>query len=255
MKGLVIFIATHKAYSFPSHGSYVPIQVGAECAQADLGFWRDDVGDNISKKNASFCELTALYCIWQNALYSKFDADLIGLNHYRRYFKGHLAFNDVYIAEPEMLSDLLTQYDVIVPKRRNYWIESVYSHYKHAHNIADLDKVRAIIKSDFPDYVDAFDAIMSQKKLALYNMFVMSVDDFNAYCKWLFTILFKIESYIDVVNYDAYQKRVFGFLAERLFNVWLYKQKLKVKELPVVNLEGENLLLKAFNMIRRKLFK
>lgn len=48
-----------------------------------------------------------------------------------------------------------------------------------------------------------------------------------------FAILFETEKRIDVTNRDSYQKRVFGFLSERLFNVWLDFKKLKLYHLPI----------------------
>ena len=80
----------------------------------------------------------------------------------------------------------------------------------------------------------------------------MSKVHFEQYCEWLFHILLKLECQIDISNYDVYQKRVFGFLAERLFNVWLVKNQLKVKEQKVVALEGENLVKKAIGLLKRK---
>ena len=38
--------------------------------------------------------------------------------------------------------------------------------------------------------------------------------------KWLFPILVSLETQIDISDRDTFQKRVFGFLAERLFNVF-----------------------------------
>ena len=61
---------------------YLPIQVGKKlCPETNLGFQNDDVGDNISRKNSYYSELTALYWIWKNN-----PAAYKGLVHYRRFF-------------------------------------------------------------------------------------------------------------------------------------------------------------------------
>ena len=81
---------------------------------------------------------------------------------------------------------------------------------------------------------------MERTKLHILNMFVMKKQLFDEYCKWLFSILFELERRIDISGYNQYEARVFGFISERLLNVWLEKQQLKVKELPVVFLEKQN---------------
>ena len=80
MKNIKIIVATHKEYQMPSDNIYLPLQVGAE-GKKDLGYQKDNTGDNISKKNPFFCELTGLYWAWKNL-----DADYIGLAHYRIHF-------------------------------------------------------------------------------------------------------------------------------------------------------------------------
>ena len=71
-------------------------------------------------------------------------------------------------------------------------------------------------------------------------MFAMRKKYFDQYCEWLFDVLLKLENQLQIEYYDSYQKRVFGFLSERLFNVWLLKQNLSIKEMPIVFLENEN---------------
>ena len=249
-----ILVATHKPYEFPSDDGFFPIHVGAgKSSQQIDGIQRDDQGDSISELNPYFCELTGLYWAWKNK-----KADIFGLVHYRRYFRGgFLKVKDTAVASSSELIQLLNHYDVLITKKRWYIVDSVREHYKNAHHEKDLSVVRECISELHPDYVGAFDQLMSERGLSLYNMFVMRSGLFDQYMDWLFGILFRAKDRIDVSEYDPYQQRVFGFLAERLFNVWLihHSDSIKIKQLPVVNLEGENLFLKALSLLRRKFFK
>ena len=51
-------------------------------------------------------------------------------------------------------------------------------------------------------------------------------------------LIFELEKRTDISQYDDYNKRLFGFMSERLFNVWLLKHKeLKVQKMPVYNID------------------
>ncbi len=231
-----ILVATHKPYRIPADPVYMPLQVGAALHEP-LGYVKDNAGENISAKNPNFCELTGLYWAWKNL-----SCDYIGLCHYRRYFAHPVYSRDLDRVKASIYTysdyeKLLQQYDVILPMKRNYYIETVRSQYEHAHFKSDLDETERIIAEKYPDYSAAFTRVMNRRRLHLYNMFVMSKARFDAYCQWLFTILFTLEQRIDISTYDTYEARVFGFLSERLFNIWLEKQQLRAVEIPVVSLE------------------
>ncbi len=55
-------------------------------------------------------------------------------------------------------------------------------------------------------------------------MFVMRWKLFDNYCNWLFSILNRAEKDIDITSYNPYQKRIWGFIAERLLNVYVEYQ-------------------------------
>ena len=256
MQKLTVLVITHKDYEFPHSACYRPLFVGGKIASGlkNEDFYQDNLGVNIAEKNSSFCELTGLYWAWKNGVFE--NNQYVGLVHYRRYFVGKtLYLKKKQIASESELLSILDKYDVILPRKRDYFIESIYSHYQHAHHIKDLDLTRAVITELQPEYLKSFDTVMQGRKLHLYNMFVMPSEKASEYCRWLFSILFELEERVDVTHYDNYQKRVFGFIAERLFNVWVLHNQLNVKFLPVVNLEGENLLKKAFGMIKRRIVK
>ena len=133
-------------------------------------------GDNISSKNANYCELTGLYWAWKNLA-----CDYIGLCHYRRYF-GKKPKNRTLEAKKQAIftredyEKLLSKYDIILPQKRNYYIETVRSHYEHAHHKRDLDEVEKIINEKYPDYSDAFKKVMGRTSLYILNMFVIMRD-------------------------------------------------------------------------------
>ena len=96
-----ILICCHKDCKLPNSKQYLPIQVGAVNAKYDLGLQRDDringhICDNISEKNKSYCELTAIYWAWKNIREIYPNLEYIGLNHYRRYFN----FNSIFFQAP-----------------------------------------------------------------------------------------------------------------------------------------------------------
>lgn len=242
-----ILVATHKPYWMPSDSVYMPLHVGRE-GKTDIGFIGDNTGDNISNKNAHFCELTGLYWAWKNL-----HCEYIGLCHYRRYFSTGKGAKKERIMSRFDYERLLSMYDVIVPAKRNYYIETVRSQYEHAHNKRDLDEVQQIVHEKYPMYDRAFETVMKRKRLHILNMFAMKKELFNQYCEWLFDILFTLEKRIDISDYTTYEARVFGFLSERLFNVWLeYHSTLTVKEVPVVFLEKQNWGKKIANFLLRK---
>lgn len=250
-----MLVATHKKYQMPKEDIYVPIHVGKE-GKNELGYIGDNTGVNISHKNANYCELTGIYWAWKNL-----SCDIIGLCHYRRYFTNKNIIEKIsnknnkvqLIIEKDNIIEIFKNSDIVLPKRRNYYIETVWNHYKNAHHEKDMVIIKDIIKNEYPEYIPAFNKVMNGTKLHLYNMFIMKKEDFDNYCQWLFDILFKMESIVDISNYDNYQKRLFGFISERLFNVWVHYNNLVINELSVVNMDSVNYIKKAIELLKRKL--
>ena len=194
-----IVVATHKKYIMPTDSMYVPIHVGAEGKKdsngnkLDLGYIKDNTGNNISKKNASFCELTGLYWAWKNL-----DADFVGLVHYRRHFSMNHKKGFENILTYEELKPYLDKVKVFVPKKQKYYIESLYSHYAHTHYASHLDETRIIIEEKYPEYLEAFDRVIKHTYGFMFNMMIMRKELLEDYCSWLFDILFALEKRIGV---------------------------------------------------------
>lgn len=246
----MIYIVTHKKFEpLGEKKFYQPLLVGADnngCSDYKL---RDNQGENISNKNSSFCELTGLYWVWKN----KRD-DLVGLCHYRRYFaKRQLTGKNCILGQKE-IENILKSNDIILPKKRWFSGKTAKKFYSKFHNIDDWNNMKKIMINLYPDYQEDIDWFEEEKSGYCYNMFITSRSLLNEYCEWLFRILFELEKLVDLQEYGAYNRRIYGFLAERMINIWVHHNNLKVYEMPVYNPELISMLAnKSKNYINRKI--
>lgn len=105
---------------------------------------------------------------------------------------------------------------MLLPKKRNYYIETNYSHYIHAHHKEPLDKTREIIEKSYPAYLTAFDKVMKSRKAHMFNMFIMKADAFDSYCNFMFGVLEKLENEIDISDYSVQEASIWIYF--RAFN-------------------------------------
>lgn len=246
---VTVVVAAHKPYAMPADPLYLPLHVGAE-GKEPFGFAGDNTGDNISDKNPTFCELTGLYWAWKHL-----DADYIGLAHYRRHFRGKGRGEPLncVLTEEEAVR-LLAGKDGILPRRRKYYIETLYSHYAHTMHVEPLDIAGDIIREKYPAYAPAFDALKKRTSAHMFNMLILRRDHLDAYCTWLFDILFELEQRVDASAYDAFHGRFFGRVSELLLDVWLSQQTLDVVEVPVIGMEKTNWFKKGGSFLMAKFF-
>ena len=254
MSNIGIFIALHKQYPHPESVPYVAVQVGAKNKEKFLSV-TDDTGDNISEKNPYFCELTALYWAWKNS-----DCDYIGLVHYRRYFKGNLKFavgknKQIGVLSSEECEKLLSNADVILPKKRKYYIETLYSHYAHTLYVEPLDITGEIIKEKFGDYYAEFLRLKKRRSAHMFNMAVMKKSVFDKYCEWLFSILSELEKRTDRTKYDDFHARFFGRVSELLLDVYINVNEIKYTEVKVISTEKTRWSKKIIGFLSAKFFK
>jgi hypothetical protein len=237
---------------------YQPIMAGNALLAANKTIPGDDTGDNISAKNPYFSELTGIYWVWKNT-----RQEVTGTCHYRRFFTARpepflyklkrllffpaglykKRFGLIYtentkrfvprILIQQDLNRLLTEYDAILPQARKLKY-SVETHYRRYHDLRDLKILESVLTEKYPDYLEAFRTVLNGKSLYANNMFILKDEHYQEFMTWWFDILFEFERRIDLNNYTAYQKRILGFIAERLLNIWFRKKKLKCIELQVI---------------------
>lgn len=244
-----VLVAAHKNYAMPKDPMYLPVFVGKDLhPDVNHTFQGDNTGDNISRQNPYYNELTAIYWGWKNL-----DVDALGLVHYRRYLSLNKKKSLDAVLTEQQAQDLLQQYDIILPQKRNYYIETNESHYLHAHEHEPFNVMRKVIQEDYPEYADAFETVMKRTWAHMFNMFIMKKQPLNEYLTWMFDVLHKVEAQIDISNYSTYEQRVFGFLSELLLDVWLIKHpQYKIHDVKYVFMEHTNWLVKGGQFLKRK---
>lgn len=238
--------------------TYQPIMAGNSLYGVKTEFQGDDKGKNISHKNKYYSELTGIYWVWKNT-----RQDITGSCHYRRYFTaqpepflyrlkrllyfpvglykkrfGLIYTKNTKIFVPRIINQkeiegLLQKYDAILPQARilKYTVET---HFKRYHDINDLKLLESIIKEKHPGFLEAFHKVLKGKRLYANNMFILKDEHFQEFMTWWFEVLFEFERRVAIEKYTGYQQRIFGFIAERLLNVWFSHKQLNCIELPVI---------------------
>jgi lipopolysaccharide biosynthesis glycosyltransferase len=175
--------------------------------------------------------------------------------HYRRMlnFRGGTgSFTDCLPATierygwtPEAVAEACRRHDILVPIRsvvrvpgRRTVIPNLefYGrvHYREHYELA-LDVARRHSPEIYPFVL----ATANGSRLAGCNISVMRRDLFAGYVDWLTAVLEKVEAAADLAGLNAYQRRLVGFLAERLSNSYVdylvARQGAAKRELRIVN--------------------
>lgn len=238
-----MYVVTHKESNFLPVGRTF-IGVGDNKSINNVQTY-DYIGDNISVKNSFYCELTALYWIWKND-----NSDFISFEHYRRFFYKKTSFFWKNISTPKYILNKLKKHDIVV-SNLFYFNVNLEKYYGQNHIHEDLDRCKKIIEKYYPEYSFSYNKVMNNHCAFMCNMFAMSKELLNDYCDWLFGILFKLENEIDLNDRDKYQQRVYGFISERLFNVWVDYKKLKICYLPIYMPKDIPFLVKFKRLIKK----
>lgn len=279
MPTVKLLVCYHKPDTLLQDSVFTPIHVGRALAKkrwpegSPTLSWMtekmigDDTGENISEKNASYNELTALYWAWKN--YDQLgNPDFIGLMHYRRHFmfrEGEVRVytlsgmgGEHYLEElnysPEKLEKMLEDCDFACHLGK---VDGIYRHYLDNHRQSDLDLALKLVCDLYPEYAADARAYMEQSVGNFCNMFLFPRKLFFEYCRWIFRILEEFEKQVDIS-----EKRL--FISERLTGIFIYhlmQKGLRYKVFPIafvaepieipvaMPMEQENLFLLAVSIV------
>lgn len=194
-----------------------PVQVGADCCDVRIADLMDNKGDNISRKNSNYSELTALYWIWKNKLGPEAvteggNRQYYGLSQYRRMFDFdtddllRLADNDV---------------DVVLPYPLPYE-PSIHAHHERYLAEADWNTLLTVLKERQPEYAEAFKGILGDRYLYNYNVILAKKNVLREYCEWLFPLLEEVEERSVPKGCDRHDRYI-GYMGETLETLYFMK--------------------------------
>lgn len=189
-----------------------PIQVGAALCEERVADILDCDGDNISKKNGNYSELTALYWIWKNLLLPKRETDqneYFGLVHYRRILE--LTRDDVL-----KLTD--NNVDVVLPYPMMYRPDIEAHHERYLAEV-DWEALVSAIEELQPEYAVKLREVLKQQYLYNYNIMLARKEVLEEYCKWLFPILERTEE-LSAPKGEDRQDRYIGYMGETLATLY-----------------------------------
>ena len=121
-------------------------------------------------------------------------------------------------------------------------------------HVEPLDAAGDIIREKYPAYAAAFEQLKTRRSAHMFNMLVLRRDHLDAYCTWLFDILFELEKRVDASTYDTFHGRFFGRVSELLLDVWLSEQDLDLAEVPLIGMEKTNWVKKGGSFLMAKFF-
>lgn len=273
-----IFLAYHKDSIRIKSDIFTPIHVGRNISSIDnrknlSDIIGDDTGDNISYKNKNYCELTAQYWVWKNY----HESEYVGFMHYRRllnfnlekhydedkwgcccdtffseYYKRKYFLDDKHVREVTRSSDIITvePWDV-----NNAGSKNLYDHYEHSDKklfIKDYDNALDILRKKYPNYSDDIDIYNRGNYGYFTNIFIMKRNIYDEYCSWLFDILFELEKISDISNYNFQEARIYGYISEWLFGIFITHikrlNKYKVLELQKTIINNTDKLNECINV-------
>lgn len=248
-----VYIVTHKDAKLAKlPPCYKIIHAGHARAKNDFGYICDDTGDNISRLNPFLDEVTALYWLWKNTQHT-----YAGFVHYRRFFTtktnqkeyrpGEYVFNAKNLLSETDILKILSDYDIIVHTERlsdRTQLELMIYSTKFPELVALSEKVvRKHLSKNQPDYLDAYDAIINGYVCFLYGMHITRRSILNAYCEWLFSFMLDATKELaakvkigdkNLIDAPHVYSRMMSFFAERMLTVWLKKNHLRIKTLPIM---------------------
>ena len=149
-------------------------------------------GDNIDFLNPWYCELTGMYYMWKHV-----DDDIVGLEHYRRYFVN----NRKQLLSEYEIRNILKTHDIICCLYNDN--KSVFQGYK-GHQFGTFEFFSLV--KELPNY-ELGRNYLCGFNFIVFNMFICKKELINEYCEWFFKNIAMLTLKPEYKRYIGYYNR------------------------------------------------
>jgi hypothetical protein len=204
--------------------------------------------DNILyPKRLAYAECSKIYYIWKLYKEGKLKSKYVGFTHYSRIFP----FKD----DIPDLDEMFKYYDVIVKSRYIFGV-NISVHYNENHIGHFLNESLDIIREKFPEYYQPALTFLDKKYAYFCNVFIMKNEDFIKWGEFVFGVLFELDRRNNITSDEdvkailikeakeaeksnktfniVFQRRIEGFLSERIGNIFYERHFKKIYEIPTL---------------------
>ena len=173
----------------------------------------EDMGETITDQNRIFAEMTGAYWIWKNRNHAAYK----GLCHYRRHFI--ISEEEIRALEQSRIDAILT-----TPRYVPYGVGNMFlaeTPVKKGVYESMLQAVRECAPEDALRFQIYLDSCFYYPN----NMVIARNDIYNAYCEWVFKILFRMSEIETQKGNVQTEDRRIAYAAELLTSFYFAKNK------------------------------
>lgn len=201
---------TPLANKYEDYNWVTKVQGGADLTDIRMADELDNLGDNISKLNHLYSEMSVSYYVWKNK-----SNNIKGIFHYRRNL-------DISTKHINLLNN--NTVDVILPLPFICFPNTYYQYLRYVKPV-HIEVMVEVLKEFYPEYSDKLISILESNYIYNYNMMVTRKDIFDDYCNWTFPVLEKV---IDVCHNRniEFTNRFVSYLSEAMTSLYfVYNSK------------------------------
>ena len=202
--------------------------------------------DNILyPKRIAYGECSKIYKIWNLYKSGNITSKYVGFFHYSKIFQFTNNIPD--------LDSIFQKFDAILIKRYIFK-ENNRQIFKRYHLPHFLDESVEIIKEKFPEYTPYCNKYLNKKWANFCNIFIMKKDDFIKWGELVYAVILELDRRYNLTTDEDiknlmreeikksrrkmdlnYQRRLEGFIVERIGGIFYEKNFQKIYEVPVIN--------------------